>query len=371
MRFNLPPHIPVRITMGFWIVSALLGLFLSMNIVGMFIWIGIIFVSVLVHEYGHALTSHLFGQHPHIELVPFGGVTFPEGKRIKKWQEFIVVLNGPLFGFMLFVIGYLLLKIPSIAALPFANVILIFRNVNLFWTIINLLPIIPLDGGHLLRISCQGLFKEKGIKISLLFSLFFSIAFCLFFFLVGNFLIGAIFILFAFQSFEGYRRMKHMSAVDEDVEIQESMQSAELAMKENRKEDAEPTLIELIESTKKGMIFTTASEYLAQIYFEKKDFEKVYALLKGLRKEISLDSLLHLHEAAFLVGDNRLTLDLAGVAFQQTQNSEVALRSAKAALHLRKHQAAIGWAKAAKKAGLENFDQVIKDALFDSIRSKI
>lgn len=367
MRFTLPPHIPVRITFGFWIVAAIIGFLWSMSLVGSLIWIVIIFVSVLVHEYGHAITSHIFGQHPHIELVPFGGVTFPEGKKIAKWQEFIVVFNGPLFGFGLFLLGYLLLKIPAIAGAPFASVIMVFRNVNLFWTVVNLLPVMPLDGGQLLRIVCQAIFKSNGIKISLLISLGISTAFCLFFFLVGYFLVGAIFILFAFQNFEAYRQMRSMTRADEDEEAQEMLKSAENAINDNRLEDAEPTLVELCKRTKKGMIFNAASQYLAKIVYQQHDFQKAYALLKPIRKELVFESLLILHEAAFEVKDFRTTLELAGVCFQQTQDPHVALRSAKAAAQMRKKQPALGWLQAAKKAGLENYDEIIQDPLFKDL----
>ena len=98
--------IPLKISPFFWVTAGLIGWINSMGTFHPFIltliWIGVIFVSILIHEYGHALTSRYFGQHPRIQLVAFGGLTIPEGKRLKGWREFLVVLNGPLFGFLLF-----------------------------------------------------------------------------------------------------------------------------------------------------------------------------------------------------------------------------------------------------------------------------
>jgi len=371
MKFRLPPHIPVRVTLGFWITAAILGFLLSMNLVGMLVWVGIIFISVLIHEYGHAITSYIFGQHPHIELVPFGGLTYPEGKKIAKWKEFIVVFNGPLFGFGIFVVTYLMLKSPAIAQSKGAGILTVIRNVNLFWTVVNLLPVLPLDGGHLLRIICQSIFKARGLKIALMTSLLISVGFCLTFFLVGYFLIGAIFILFAFQNFEMYRHSKHMTAIDEDERIQEKLKSVELAFSENRQDDAEPLLKELVDETKKGMIHLAAVQYLAKIHYDHREYDKVYSLLKRVRKELAPEQLIMLHHVASEVGDHRLTLDLAGASFQYSQDPVVAFRSARAAAWMSKEKPALGWLKAAKRAGLENFDEAIKEECFNPLRPKL
>ena len=74
--------IPVRVSPLFFLTAALIGFLWSNTLMGTLIWMMIIFVSVLVHEYGHALTAKAFGQSPRIELVAFGGLTIPQGKRL-------------------------------------------------------------------------------------------------------------------------------------------------------------------------------------------------------------------------------------------------------------------------------------------------
>ncbi|EKE08125.1 MAG: metallopeptidase, M50 family, partial [uncultured bacterium] len=73
---------------------------------------------------------------------------------------------------------------------------------NLFWSIINLLPVLPLDGGQLLRIVLEACFGVKGFKAALLVGALLAIAISLYFFLVGAYLVGAFFFLFAYQSFD-------------------------------------------------------------------------------------------------------------------------------------------------------------------------
>src|SRR5579872_2281558 len=102
-------RIPLTIYPAFWIFSALIGFWISESLTGMFIWMGIIFVSVLFHEFGHALTAALFGLRPRIELVAMGGLTYHEGHKLPFWKQFLIVFDGPLFGFFLYVGAALLL----------------------------------------------------------------------------------------------------------------------------------------------------------------------------------------------------------------------------------------------------------------------
>ncbi|MBS0653626.1 MAG: stage IV sporulation protein FB, partial [Verrucomicrobia bacterium] len=59
---TIPGKIPISIYPTFWLFAALIGYMNSMSLIGTVIWIGIIFVSVLFHEFGHALTAWAFGQ---------------------------------------------------------------------------------------------------------------------------------------------------------------------------------------------------------------------------------------------------------------------------------------------------------------------
>ena len=61
---------------AFWIFSFLIAFLIGGgDLLQMFVWVGVIFVSVLFHEFGHALTASLFGRKCHIELVAMGGLT--------------------------------------------------------------------------------------------------------------------------------------------------------------------------------------------------------------------------------------------------------------------------------------------------------
>ena len=130
----------------------------------MFIWTLVIVVSVLVHEFGHALTAIAFGQKAHIDLVAFGGLTHRHGPHLKLSQEFLIVLNGPLAGFALAIACYFLAGMIGERSPVLYAIFEIGYIANIFWTVLNLLPIQPLDGGHLLRIVFEGMFGLRGVK---------------------------------------------------------------------------------------------------------------------------------------------------------------------------------------------------------------
>ncbi|MFL6860038.1 MAG: hypothetical protein ACJ8EV_04380, partial [Sphingomicrobium sp.] len=65
-------------------------------------WMFIVFVSVLVHELGHAVLSRAFGYRPSIALAWMGGHTQPNAPGPIPWhKDLALTLAGPLFGLAL------------------------------------------------------------------------------------------------------------------------------------------------------------------------------------------------------------------------------------------------------------------------------
>lgn len=139
----------------FWLICLLLvG---GDRIVGVQGWLVVlvqvaaVFVSILVHELGHALAGRHFGAFPTIAIHGFGGTTFLPGRHFSRKEHILVTAAGPLAGLGLGVLCLLLwtaLKPQSLVPVVFLNTAIF---VNFFWTFINLLPIQPMDGGQILR----------------------------------------------------------------------------------------------------------------------------------------------------------------------------------------------------------------------------
>ena len=158
LRFTLFGF-PVRVHPLFWIIMALLGrsaLDSPHPLLYMLIWIGCVFVSILLHELGHALLYRWFGSNAEIALVAFGGYArgYPPSDR---WKRIVISLAGPGVNLLLFAILWTTNNSSNWTeqhhALATAYGYLFI--VNLFWAIINLMPIYPLDGGNVTRQLCS------------------------------------------------------------------------------------------------------------------------------------------------------------------------------------------------------------------------
>src|SRR5262245_12449856 len=96
LRFELA-GIPVAIQPSFWLGTILFGAGLRGQ--ALVLWVAVVLVSVLVHEFGHALTYKVFGTESAVELHAWGGGTFGE-RALPRWKRIVVSLSGPLSGFL-------------------------------------------------------------------------------------------------------------------------------------------------------------------------------------------------------------------------------------------------------------------------------
>ena len=104
-------------------------------------------LCLVFHEYGHIKAMKYFGlKTKGIYLIPFvGGLALSDDKINTRWQDIVISIMGPFFGLILSIaclIGYWFTDIEILAGLAVFNALL-----NLF----NMLPVLPLDGGHVLK----------------------------------------------------------------------------------------------------------------------------------------------------------------------------------------------------------------------------
>jgi Zn-dependent protease len=143
--------IPVTVRPSFLLIAALLG-FNSGSVARIFIWIGVVFVSIVVHELGHALTARSFGSDVEIELNAIGGLTSwtLDPAEMGPGRRALVAGAGSAVGLLFGGLVWLgaIATGPHGGDLGYTLTIVIW--VNVFWGVLNWLPIRPLDGGHLL-----------------------------------------------------------------------------------------------------------------------------------------------------------------------------------------------------------------------------
>jgi Zn-dependent protease len=146
---------PVHLDISFVIIMGVLGYYPGVTLVDMGLWLLITPVAVLVHELGHAFLARAAGASPQIALAGFGGVTtYIPPDPLSRARSLGISLAGPGVGLVL---GLAL--ITTRAALgdqldPYgwqASALRIGIWTCIAWSVLNLLPVLPLDGGQAMR----------------------------------------------------------------------------------------------------------------------------------------------------------------------------------------------------------------------------
>ena len=207
--------------------------------VSLLVVIAVFFLSILIHELGHAFAYRYFGHGARIVLYWLGGLAISDQSSV--WnrrlslgsnQKIIVSLAGPVLG-MLF--GMLLVGIvyavggtvefvpPSFvgeqknvfpALIPIfsretvdsnpALVIFLFSGlyINLFWNLMNLVPVYPLDGGQIAReLFMQHDKTGDPVRNSAMLSIISGGLVCVLGLISGDFFIAFLFGYLAYQSY--------------------------------------------------------------------------------------------------------------------------------------------------------------------------
>ncbi|MBS0584739.1 MAG: M50 family metallopeptidase [Verrucomicrobia bacterium] len=359
----------IRIKPLFFLTAALIGFFISRSPGEILLWIAMIFLSVLVHELGHALTALAFGQRVQIEFTAFGGVTVPSGPKLSLGREFVVVFMGPLFGFLMFIAATFVADIPIVNP-GLRHFVQDFRFITLFWTIMNLLPILPLDGGQLLRITLEKFLGFRARKAALYISILFSTMASVIFFLMGLgwFPMGALFLIFAFQGVETLRYIKNYSEEDQKEVNREALVAVETLLQTSRQEEAIVHLERLIAETKRGMIYTLAKQYLAKIHFDHSEFQKTYNELLSIEKEITPEAKCILYRSAFVVGDYKKVIELSGDCFQESKTADIALYAAFSHALSKDLKKTLEWLKVVSSFKGIDLQEAMRNEAFDPIR---
>lgn len=182
---------PVRVHPFFWLVGLIMGLYGRGDGIVIITWVLATFVSILIHELGHALMIRRFGGEAHIVLYAMGGLAIEGQPRSSDgfgnpWEshtpsytqrartpreQILISAAGPGIQFLLAaaIVGIVyatggrfdvvfngLLPLPN-AELSgglgqnanLENLVEVMLYINIFWALLNLLPVLPLDGGQI------------------------------------------------------------------------------------------------------------------------------------------------------------------------------------------------------------------------------
>lgn len=195
--------VPVRVEWSFWLIAVFLG-FGAREGWLLVAWVAIVLVSVLVHELGHAFALRAFHQQPRVVLHAFGGLTYGSSAYRSRAQSIIVSAAGPVSAFVVLgVPAYLYLQSFDLLDqfLRHDQYVIVhdIAYVNIAWSIVNLLPILPLDGGNI----AQSLFGRAAARI---LSMGVAFAAATYFFQQDNQFAGFFLMMFAIMNFASFQQ---------------------------------------------------------------------------------------------------------------------------------------------------------------------
>jgi Zn-dependent protease len=206
--------IPVRISPFFWVLALVFGWGLTDGLpLLLALWVIAVLVSLMVHEFGHALAFRACGIQARVVLYHFGGLAIPEGSswwvgagRMAPRQQIFISAAGPVAQLALAAVilaivrasGHVIIwprsllgaefpfnfyglvptemlwgsgNPPAIAIDPLNDLLLFLVLPSVFWAVLNLIPVYPLDGGQIAREVCVVLDPRSGIRNSLILSI--------------------------------------------------------------------------------------------------------------------------------------------------------------------------------------------------------
>jgi len=250
-RTQYDVHFPVagfdvRVTPLFWIAAAVLGYNAAVGNDRFFgeaspgqgalllIWILAVFISILIHELGHALAMRYYGRGAYIVLYHFGGIAVSDsagssmqmGRSNRSENQIVISAAGP--GIQLLLAAAILLAVrlsghsvplgllhligdpleltdgPQIASIPLLIFVSDMLSVNILWAFMNLLPVYPLDGGQIAR-ELLTMHSRDGVKNSLILSVGVGIAAAAFGFMTNNLFLGIMFAMLAYSSYQVFQ----------------------------------------------------------------------------------------------------------------------------------------------------------------------
>lgn len=207
MQFSLL-GIPIRIDWPFWLIGLLFGYPFFANpgregLITLLIWMAVWILSFVIHEMGHALCFRMFGgRDVRIHLYGFGGYATASGRFTRK-QHLLISAAGPGVEIGFGIVALLILRVAGANTLPhYPSLFLtLFGFICIFWGLINLVPVYPLDGGQIVDAALG-----KGPRVTAQIGVVAGVIAAVVLFVLFKSLVGALFM--GYLAFQNWQRLQ-------------------------------------------------------------------------------------------------------------------------------------------------------------------
>ena len=156
MSWSIPIIRIAGIQLRIHLTFLLLILWVALGSTSAAVFVLLLFLCVVLHEFGHAIAAKSYGINtPDITLLPIGGVARLERIPEEPKQELVIAIAGPVVNVIiaacLFVVigarGYF----PIAPGVQSGDMLVALCEINVLLVLFNLLPAFPMDGGRVLR----------------------------------------------------------------------------------------------------------------------------------------------------------------------------------------------------------------------------
>lgn len=198
-------------------------------------FICVLFLCVIFHEFGHALTARRYGINTrNVTLLPIGGVASLEDMPEDPAQEFMVAIAGPAVNMVIALLLYLVVPVEqyvtmsqdeletTMSTINAGNVLFYLMAANIMLVLFNFIPAFPMDGGRILRaLLSMKIDRVKATQIASGIGQLIAFAF----FFIGLFYnpILILIALFVFFGAQGENRMIQQISLLKGYKVREAM----------------------------------------------------------------------------------------------------------------------------------------------------
>ncbi len=197
---------PLRVDPFFFVTAWLIGG--RQEPQWMVMWVVVVLLGVLAHELGHAFAGRRLGLEPWIQLMAFGGMTgWMRPRPLTAGQQIAISAAGPAVGIAIggSVLAASLAGLFGGASPALLRVLEFVVWVNLGWGVLNLLPILPLDGGHITA-SIAGIVAGRNGRVAArIFSIVLTVVIGLWALVAGQWWILILGVVLTFANVQGLR----------------------------------------------------------------------------------------------------------------------------------------------------------------------
>jgi stage IV sporulation protein FB len=156
MSWSIPIIRIAGIQLRIHITFLLLIAWLALGSASAVIFVLLLFLCVVLHEFGHAFAAKGYGINtPDITLLPIGGVARLERIPEEPKQELVIAAAGPavtaIIALCLFVVIAARSGIGITTSLQSNDLLVNIFKINVYLLLFNLIPAFPMDGGRVLR----------------------------------------------------------------------------------------------------------------------------------------------------------------------------------------------------------------------------